>query len=52
MICPMRLVDDEAMILINFWYPHYCRRLLPVAGGLLDQSAYFLDAMQLIEANY
>jgi hypothetical protein len=29
-------------------YSHYQNQLLPIAGGILDQSNFFLEAMELI----
>lgn len=29
-------------------YGHYKNRLLPLAGGLLDQPNYYIEAMELI----
>jgi len=31
------------------WYGHYKNGLLPISGGLLDQSAVFTQAMDFIE---
>ena len=31
-------------------YGHYKNRLLPYAGGLLNQPNYYLEAMELISA--
>lgn len=42
------LVDHETMTLMD-WHVHYKNGILPVAGGLLDQSAYFVDSMREIE---
>lgn len=47
-ICPVKLVDVYIIDLIQTWYPHYKNGIFPVGGGLLDQSAYFINAMQSI----
>ena len=47
--CPKGLVTVESRLWIN-WYQHYKNNLLPVSGGVLDQSAKFLDAMLIIES--
>ena len=31
------------------WYGHYKNCILPAAGGLLDQTAVFVEAMEAIE---
>jgi len=46
--CPRRLVTDYSTYLIGF-YSHYKAGHLLVAGGISDQPALYLDAMQLID---
>lgn len=48
--CPKLMVDEMSIMLLKF-YKHYKNGVLPVGGGLLDQSAFFYDAMNLIERN-
>ena len=43
----MRLVDQSTWDLLD-WFGHYKRQLLPVDGGLLDQSAPYIESMRLI----
>ena len=45
--CPMRLLTATTHRALEF-YGHYKQGHLPVAGGLLDQSATFLRAMSII----
>jgi len=33
------------------WYGHYKNGVLPVSGGLLDQTAMYVDAMTFINEN-
>lgn len=47
--CPVALLTLETATLCRL-YPHYTRGVLPVAGGLLDQTATFLDAMEVLAA--
>ena len=47
--CPVKLVSKETAMLCRL-YPHYTRGVLPVAGGLLEQSATYLAAMDVLSA--
>ena len=47
-VCPKKAITPESFELLN-WYAHYKNNLLPVNGGVLDQSAYYLDAMKHID---
>jgi hypothetical protein len=46
--CPASFIDRQTG-LINTAYPHYKNGYLPCAGGLLDQSATFLDAINIVD---
>jgi len=46
--CPLKLVTQDSMAWME-WYGHYKNGLLPISGGLLDQSAVFTQAMDFIE---
>ena len=47
-VCPARTIGAfEAEMM--FFYRHYKNGFLPVAGGFLDQTRRFLDAMVTIE---
>lgn len=46
---PFHLVRQEIYGWLH-WFNHYRAGYLPVAGGLLDQSQAFLDAMAIIRA--
>ena len=48
-VCPRLLVTEETNQLLKF-HTHYGRGLLPLSGALLDQSAYYFDAMAYIES--
>ena len=48
--CPRNNLDVESMQLLSL-YKHYKNGLLPVGGGLLDQSAQYLEAMEIIDVN-
>lgn len=41
-------MDRETLELLD-WHTHYKNGILPVSGGLLDQSAYFQESMREIE---
>ena len=45
------LAGGEALDFLK-WYRRYAEHLMPVGGGLLDQTHYFLEAMSLIEAEF
>lgn len=43
--CPVNLIDADTLELLDVWFPHYKNGVLPVAGGLLDQSNWYIEAM-------
>jgi hypothetical protein len=47
-VCPKGLITRESHEWLS-WHTHYKNHFLPVAGGLLDQTAIFLEAMNFIE---
>lgn len=47
-VCLLPLVTGETAALLEL-YAHYKNRLLPFAGGLLDQPHYYLAAMAQLE---
>lgn len=47
-ICLKPLVTPKSATLLRL-YRHYQNRLLPFAGGILDQPAQYQQAMELIE---
>jgi len=47
-ICPLRLVRDADREWLR-WHALYLRGVLPVAGGMLDQSGHFYDAMLILD---
>jgi hypothetical protein len=49
-ICPKFLVDEMSIMLLKY-YRHYKNGVLPVQGGLLDQTAFYYDSMTFIERN-
>ena len=46
--CLRQLVPHETWHWIDL-YQHYQSRILPYAGGVLDQPAAFMRAMQIIQ---
>lgn len=46
-ICPKPMVTERSHLLLDL-YRHYDNRHLLVAGGLMDQPAAYLQAMQII----
>jgi hypothetical protein len=46
-VCPRLLITYETGQWLD-WYTHYRNGLLPVAGGLLDQTALYIQAMTLL----
>jgi len=47
--CPLRLVTAKTWLAIRL-YQQYERGFLPVSGGILEQSAAFLQAVEIIQA--
>lgn len=47
-VCPAQLVDAQTWQLFD-WYAHYKNGVLPVGGGLLDQTVFYAEAMTAIE---
>jgi len=47
-VCPRELITANTLVWFK-WYRHYKNGLLPVTGGLLDQSAMYVEAMTVIE---
>jgi hypothetical protein len=48
-VCPKGLVTHESAEWLRY-YSHYCKNILPAAGGLLNQTMKYVSAMELIEA--
>jgi len=46
--CPRRMVSDESLFLLSL-YRHYKAGHLYESGGVSNQPAKYLEAMQLIE---
>lgn len=46
--CLRKLITERSYFFIDL-YQHYKNGVLPVNGGLFDQPAVFVDAMQIIE---
>ena len=47
--CPLTMITHESALLIS-QYPHYDKGYLPVAGGILDQTAVYVQAMAIISS--
>ena len=45
--CPLPLITNMSARLIAQW-PHYNQGYLPVTGGILEQTAVYVQAMALI----
>lgn len=45
--CPSRALTKDTLSVLSF-YSHYKNGFLPDSGGLLEQAATFLDAMNII----
>ena len=46
--CPKGMVTHESAEWLRY-YSHYSKNMLPVAGGIIDQTARFVAAMEIIE---
>lgn len=46
--CPFAMVTPETEYVLEL-YRHYCRGLLPLAGGVADQPVWLLDAFAIID---
>ena len=46
--CPAKMATQESWFAIQL-YGHYKNGFLPVAGGILDQSVKFVQAMEIID---
>jgi hypothetical protein len=47
--CPLALLTEETCRVLDL-YPYFENGMMPVAGGVLDQSATFLEAVRLLRA--
>ena len=47
-VCPKGLVTHASSEWLRY-YAHYMNNILPTSGGLLQQTAKFVKAMELIE---
>ncbi len=47
-VCPITLLDPFAVDLLG-WFGHYMDGRLPAAGGMLDQSAFFMDMIRVVK---
>jgi hypothetical protein len=45
--CLLPMITQQSRYLLRM-YTHYKNRLLPHAGGLLDQPHYYIDAMEIL----
>jgi hypothetical protein len=48
--CLLPMITPASRVLLRF-YGHYKQRLLPRAGGLLDQPHHYLEAMEILAAH-
>lgn len=48
LVCPAKLVDTQSLTLIQL-HRHYLNGILPLAGGLLDQSNFYIESMTYID---
>jgi hypothetical protein len=46
--CPATFVNGPVSRILDL-YPHYKNSILPKSGGLLDQSATFIEAVGVID---
>ena len=47
-ICFLELITSDTRAYMKL-YRHYNKSILPLSGGLLDQPAVYLNAMEIIE---
>lgn len=47
-VCPKGKITGDSWEWIR-WYSHYTKQLLPTMGGVLDQTAKYIEAMETIE---
>lgn len=47
--CPISRITEETALYIKY-YGHYKNGYLPADGGMLDQTARFLRAMEIIDS--
>ena len=47
--CPLTLLTEKSALLIE-QYPHYENGYLPGAGGILDQTAIYVQGMNIINS--
>lgn len=47
--CPLSRITEETALYLKY-YGHYKNGYLPAEGGLLDQTARFLRAMEIIDS--
>jgi hypothetical protein len=47
--CPLPMITQESATLIGQW-PHYDKGYLPGAGGILDQTAIYVEGMTIINS--
>lgn len=47
--CLLPMVTAQSTYLLRL-HGHYKRRFLPYAGGILEQPAYFAEAMEILSA--
>jgi len=48
-VCLKPMVTDGSMFMISL-YKHYQNRILPFAGGILDQPNIYVQCMNIIES--
>jgi len=47
-VCLLPMISDLSSRYMRL-YHHYKNGLLPISGGLLDQSSMYLEAMEIID---
>jgi hypothetical protein len=47
-ICPLKTIDQDDLQTLK-WYKFYKDGHLPVSGGLLDQSNFFIELIHYME---
>jgi hypothetical protein len=46
--CLLPMISEWSRLMVRLW-GHYRQHVLPFAGGLMDQPASFMEAMEIIE---
>ena len=48
-ICPLPMITGETRSMLKL-HAHYKNGILPISGGILDQPAAYVEAMNIIES--